>query len=169
MSYHIYTTPGIVLRQWPLREADRVYTVLTRDLGLIRASAGGVRKEESKLRGALEPFSLSLVSLVKGKEYWRITSAVFEKNISTDFAQPLSLLEKLVRGEEKHPELFDAVREIVGVTMINHSEEEKELLEIKLVSEMLYHLGYMNKEDLNLDKKSLIKAINEGLQASNLV
>ena len=68
MSYHIYTTPGIVLRHRPLREADRVYIILTRDLGLIRASAIGVRKETSKLRGALEPLSLSMTSWVTMKK-----------------------------------------------------------------------------------------------------
>ena len=114
MSYHIYTTPGIVLRHWPLREADRVYAILTRDLGLIRASAGGIRKEASKLRGSLEPLSMTSVSLVRGKEYWRIISAIHDSNIHSDFAAPLLLLEKLVTGESAHPELFDSVRDSIG-------------------------------------------------------
>ena len=168
MSYHIYTTQGIVLRHWPLREADRVYSILTRDLGLVRASATGVRKEESKLRSSLEPFSLSLVSLVKGKEYWRITSARLEQRLSPELAQPFSLLEKLIRGEDSNPELFDTITEFLGDTMIYHSVGEKELLEIKLVSRILYHLGYMDKGDLELDNKDLIKAINAGLKASGL-
>ncbi|MBX4206578.1 recombination protein O N-terminal domain-containing protein [Candidatus Parcubacteria bacterium] len=158
MSYHIYTTKGIVLGAWPLREADRTYSILTRDLGLVRASASGVRKEESKLRGALEPFVLSSVSLVRGKEYWRITSAETLRPIPAEagIGRPLALLEKLVQGEAAHPELFDAVE--------THLFSD----EWRLVAHILYHLGYLKEEDLGLDKAELIKAINSGLHQSQL-
>ena len=154
----------------PMREADRVYIVLTRDLGLIQATALGVRKEMSKLRGALEPFTLSLISVVRGKEYWRATSAQSLQNIysSPALARSLALLEKLVQGEVPHPELFDAVESALKNTMIYHSEENKEMFEISLVSKILFHLGYLKKSDLNLDKKNLIKAINNGIQVSHL-
>src|SRR3989338_3919171 len=99
MSYHIYTTRGIVLAERPIREADRIYTIITHDLGLIRAIAIGVRKEASKLRGNIEPFSLSSVSLVRGREYWRLTSAEYIQDISSlpSVARPLSLLDQLVQ------------------------------------------------------------------------
>lgn len=165
MSYHVYTTRGLVLSQRPSREADRVYRILTRDLGLIRAIALGVRKEASKLRGALEPVTLSNVSVVRGKEFWRATSAQVVKRLQDAPAliRPLNLLEQLVAGESSHPELFDAVEEAVlaGTTF----DEEAEAL---LVSKILFHLGYLQESDLTLDKKSLIKAINQGLQASHL-
>ena len=159
MSYHIYTTKGLVLSERPLREADRVYSILTRDLGLVRVSATGVRKEESKLRGALEPVTLSQVSLVRGKEYWRITSAEVMRKIPAlaGILRPLALLEKLVQGEAAHPELFDAV------------EQSLHIDEIAFVAQILYHLGYLKEKDLHLEEKELIKAINEGLQQSHLV
>jgi len=165
VSYHIYTTDGIVLNVWPKNESDRIYSILTRDFGLIRARALGVRKEASKLRGSLEPFCLSKVSLVRGKEYWRTTSAESVQSISFSpaIARPLVLLSKLVQGESPNPELFDTVSK----ALISKGPDE-ELFEIHLVSQILYHLGYMKKEDLELDKKSLVKAINEGIQASHL-
>lgn len=165
MSYHIYTTKGITLSERPVREADRIYTIMTRDLGLVRATALGVRKEASKLRGALEPFSLSKISLVRGKEYWRLTSAELIQKISSKqcFARPLALLEKLIQGESSNPELFDAMTEAI-LTLEPHDE----LSETNMVSKILFHLGYLKKSDMALDKKSLIKAINEGLQASHL-
>jgi len=163
VSYHIYTTPGIILRHWPLREADRVYVILTRDLGLIRASASGVRKEQSKLRGFLEPYSLSLVSLVKGKEYWRITNALHQSQVPLEFAAPLALLEKLVAGESVHRELFESVERA-----IESHDTKDDMFEPRLVSEILFHLGYLEESDLALDKKGLIKAINIGLQESGL-
>jgi len=165
VSYHIYTTRGIVLSERPLREADRVYTIMTRDLGLVQATALGVRKEASKLRGALEPFVLSKISLVRGKEHWRVTSAECIQSISPTptVARPLVLLEKLVRGEASHPELFDAVEDA-----LLSAEPYDEMSEIRLVSRMLFHLGYLKEDDLTLGKKSLVKAINEGIQASHL-
>lgn len=154
-----------MLAERPVREADRIYSILTRDLGLIHATALGVRKESSKLRGSIEPFSLSSISLVRGKEHWRITSADSIKNISASQAmiRPLFLVEKFVQGEVSHPELFDAVEEAVF-----SCEPNDEIFEINLVSKILFHLGYLKETDLTLDKKGLIKAINEGIQASHL-
>lgn len=154
MSYHIYTTKGIVLSERPVREADRIYSILTRDLGLIKARALGVRKENSKLRGSIEPVSLATISLVRGKEYWRLTSAEFIKSFKK--SKSLSLLETLVQGEAPHPELFEAV------------EKDLDSDETVLVSRILFHLGYLKESELNLDKKSLIQAINNGLQSSHL-
>lgn len=154
MSYHIYTTKGIVLSERPWRESDRIYSILTRELGLVHATAIGVRKEASKLRGAIEPVSLSTVSLVRGKEYWRLTSAEFIRSFKK--SQPLVLLEQFVAGEAPHAELFDAVEK--------HMESD----ELTFVSQILYHLGYLKESELTLDKKSLIKAINEGIHSSHL-
>jgi DNA repair protein RecO len=164
VSYHIYTTPSIILSSRPFREADRVYSILTKDLGLIRATATGVRKEESKLRGALEPVTLSSVSLVRGQEYWRITSAQVIEPIamSREIARPLLLLEKLIQGEAHHPELFVVVEEALL------EKTRGDLWEVSLVAKILFHLGYLKESDLQLEKKELIQAINEGLEQSQL-
>jgi DNA repair protein RecO (recombination protein O) len=165
MSYTVHTTTGLIISFRPLREADRVYSVLTRDLGLIRATAIGVRKDASKLRGSLEPLTLASISLVRGKEYWRITSAQTIENIvsAPEVLRPLILLEKLVQGEASNPQLFEAVQEI-----ILSQKPDDEMFEICLVASILFHLGYLNKEDLILEKSKLILAINHGLEASNL-
>lgn len=164
MSYHVYTTKGIVLSQRPFKEADRVYSILTRDLGLIRASAIGVRKEASKLRGSLEPVSLTVISLVRGKEFWRLTSADGAQKIkaSGDLLRPLTLLEQLVQGESSHAELYDAVEEFIL------KEEKGEEFEIKFVARILFELGYLKREDLDLGGKALLSAINDGLKHSHL-
>jgi DNA repair protein RecO len=165
MSYTIHNTEGLVISQRPLREADRIYSILTRDLGLIRATAIGVRKDSSKLRGALEPISFSSLSFIRGKEYWRATSAEEIKKIPStpEILRPMVLLEKLVQGEAPNPELFEDVRKIII------SEEERgEMFEVCLVSTILFHLGYLNKEDLGLPKAKLILAINHGLDMSHL-
>ena len=177
MSYTIHTTPALVLSSQPYREADRLYSLLTRELGLIRGSAQGVRKEQSKLRGSLEPISLSTVSFVKGKEFWRITSSIVNENISINLnkdkkllvaiSRALALLEKMIQGETPHPELFDALEKLIKEALENKIGDIKDF-ETKLVATILSNLGYLNKNDLNLGTKDLIKAINHGLEASQL-
>jgi DNA repair protein RecO (recombination protein O) len=164
VSYSIHTTKGLIISQRALREADRVYSILTQDFGLIRATATGVRKGHSKLRGLIEPISLASVSLVRGKEYWRITSAelILKIGSTEELLKPLSVLEKLVQGEAPNKELFEAVVKIIQEGI------KDEMFEIKLVSVILFHLGYLKEEDLNLNKIELIKAINHGLEASHL-
>ena len=50
-----YKTEGIVLKQMPLGEADRILTLYTTDQGKLRAVARGVRRPKSRLAGHLEP------------------------------------------------------------------------------------------------------------------
>ena len=181
MSYHIYTTKGIVLSSQAVREADRLYTILTRDLGLVRASAGGVRKESSKLRASLEPYSISLISLVKGKGDWRITSAALLESLPNEFkdnkemmksvAKVYGLMEKLIGSESAHPELYDKLEYVADY----REERDVEAVEIFLVAQALYELGYLTQEvlpkDLNAvkdNKKELVKAINSGLSETGL-
>ncbi|MEU0931884.1 MULTISPECIES: DNA repair protein RecO [unclassified Embleya] len=48
---------GVVLRAQKLGEADRIITLLTRDHGIVRAVARGVRKTKSKFGARVEPFA----------------------------------------------------------------------------------------------------------------
>ena len=57
-----YKTEGVVIRQIPLGEADRILTLYTPDMGKIRAVAKGVRRTKSKLGGHLELLTRVVVS-----------------------------------------------------------------------------------------------------------
>lgn len=114
--HHIYNTEGFVLSGVNVGEANRYFRIFTKDFGAIGASAQGVRLLESKLRYSLQDYSYSKISLVRGKHGWKITGAIQEKNIRNSFkgnqgkfevlAKTFSLLERLVRGEEKNEPLF---------------------------------------------------------------
>ena len=52
-----FKTDGIVLGSLRLTGADKLITILTRDLGKIVGAAAGVRRLRSRFGGALEPFS----------------------------------------------------------------------------------------------------------------
>lgn len=71
----MYSTEGIVLTKIPAGEADALVTLYTRDFGKIRALVQGVKKEEAKLKGHVEPITLSRIQFVDGRRGERLTYA----------------------------------------------------------------------------------------------
>ena len=74
----VYKTEGIVLRTMDLGEADRVLTVLTPRLGKLRVIAKGVRRQRSRIGGALQPFSDVQLVLSVGRTFDVVTSSSLE-------------------------------------------------------------------------------------------
>lgn len=152
--YAIHSTEGFVLKSIAKGEADRFYTVLTRDFGLIRAEGQGVRKIDSKLRHALQDFSLIKLSIVRGREKWRITNVSFERNIFTDLhdnihaiqlvARIFALIARLLSGEEKNEQLFEHLKN--GLVFLADNRPTGQFLqnaEYLLVLRILHTLGYL--------------------------
>ncbi len=70
----IYRTEAIVLSRFDMGETDRVFTLLTRDRGKIRAIAKGARRPTSKLAPSLDYFNRCRVMLSRGRDLDVITS-----------------------------------------------------------------------------------------------
>lgn len=70
-----YRTRGIVLRTHKLGEADRIITLLSPELGVVRAVAKGVRRTSSKLGATLEPFMEVEAQIVAGRSLHTIIQA----------------------------------------------------------------------------------------------
>ena len=70
-----YKATGIVLKGSPLKENDRLVTVLTSEYGLIRAVAPGAKKHKSRLRGRTELFVVNEFLLVQGRSLDKIIQA----------------------------------------------------------------------------------------------
>lgn len=66
----------IVLRTHPLGEADRIIVGLSRERGIIRSVAKGVRRASSTMGARLEPFMVSDVQMVHGRTLDTVTQAV---------------------------------------------------------------------------------------------
>ena len=104
---HKYATTGIVLSRAPIGEASAFITLLTPDLGLIRARAQSVRKPGAKLAAALQTFSESDVIVVRGKDGWRLAGAILGRPWFSELTLPArlragrttSLILRLVHGE----------------------------------------------------------------------
>jgi DNA repair protein RecO (recombination protein O) len=108
----LYRDRAVVLRQHKLGEADRIVTLLTRDHGLVRAVAKGVRRTRSKFGSRLEPFAHIDVQLHPGRNLDIVTQVVsldaFATDIVSDYARytcACAVLETAERlaGEERAP------------------------------------------------------------------
>jgi DNA repair protein RecO (recombination protein O) len=75
MRERLYRVQAIVLKRTDLGEADRLITLLTPNLGKLRAIAKGVRKPTSRKSGHLELFTHTHLLLAKGKQLDIITQA----------------------------------------------------------------------------------------------
>lgn len=83
-------TRGVVLRTSPVGESDRLVTVLTEDLGVVRAFARRSRAAKSRLVSATQPFCYARLSLYARRD----------GSFVVDDAQPI--------------EVFFALREDIG-------------------------------------------------------
>jgi DNA repair protein RecO (recombination protein O) len=108
-------TSGIILKKINIGEADASFIIYTRDFGKIRAIAPGVKKEKAKLKGHLEKMNAADISLVAGKNGFRLISALMKnhfgqirKNFHTLQAAEycLSFYDSLIMEGEKDEALW---------------------------------------------------------------
>ncbi|MBF2018092.1 MAG: DNA repair protein RecO [Rivularia sp. T60_A2020_040] len=70
-----YKATGINLKTQAFGESDRIVTILTREFGLIRATAPGARKHNSSLGGRSGIFVVNELLIAKGRSIDKITQA----------------------------------------------------------------------------------------------
>lgn len=194
MAHHVYHTEGLVLRSIDTGEANRFVDVFTKELGLIRAVAKSVRRERSKLRYSLQDHTVLVVSLVRGRDVWRITGAkettsVYlalreDKDKLTLFAHIALLLRRLLHGEEKNEQLFDIVMSCISYIRENVlSSRDLKGVEYVTVLRILRSLGYISGAEAYLvstlytpsflemvldNEKKIVREINHALTESHL-
>lgn len=193
--HHIYTTEAFIIKSMTAGEANRSYFLFTKDLGLVRATAQSVRLNKSKLNGHLQGFSLVRISLVKGRDFWRIVSVetILQNGLSKDLDKlsvlfnVFGLLLRLIHGEEKNENLFESIKSTyVFCRDFNLSLDELKTLETLAVLRVMHFLGYIKKgeglsvfsEDTNVTqqiildfakkRKTSILEINQALKETHL-
>jgi DNA repair protein RecO (recombination protein O) len=195
MHHHIHHTHGFILGSRNTGEANKVLSIYTRQMGLIRATVQGIRLHKSKLRFSLQDFYYAKIDLVRGRDIWRITSATninsfpyarTNKESLLLIARVSKLLERLCGGEESNENIFDdLIQAFVLLDDTNLKEEQREALELHLVLRIMNSLGYIgdskilanylatdfNDEligDLLKERQSIIAHINKALNESQL-
>jgi DNA repair protein RecO len=154
--HKIYHTEGIILGSGNFGETGKYYSVFTRDLGMVYASAQGVRKISSKLRFVLQDFSYLKIDLVKGKDFWRITNVgktnklenLSDPEILKVFANISKLLKRLLAGEDPNESLFTDL--LSGLSILEKSKTKDELVSIEaiIVLRILNNLGYIGGNEI---------------------
>jgi len=122
---------AIVLRTRKLAEADRIITLLTRQHGVVRAVARGVRRTSSKFGSRLEPFTHVDLQLAVGRNLDTVTQAVtrdpFGAAISADYDRytaasvMLETSEHLV-AEEREPSVQQYLLLVGGLRAMTAGE-----------------------------------------------
>lgn len=150
--YQKYFTEALVLSHREYGEADRIYTLYTREFGLVRARASSVRSAHSKMRYGLQSLSCAHVALVRGKRGWRLAGAAETRGLVgasqlgiRTFARVASLVERLVHGEEEHAYLYTALYEAHS-SLLAPSCPAAPSIELVCAARMLFALGYLSPE-----------------------
>lgn len=192
MSYHIYTTDGIILKRTPFGEANILVHVLTSDLGLIMASARSARLYVSKLRPALQEYAYVSLSCIKGKGGWKITNVVSKGSFYFDYpkythkvmSQITFVLMQMIQGETPQKEVFEIVKKSFEF-LKDVLEEDVSNFETLVVLRILNELGYVVKDSttevflnnewndgllgkVKENKIAIVGVINKALKASHL-
>lgn len=127
MSIEKYTTEAFILKEYERDENDMVYKVWTRDFGIIFVLARSIRKITAKLRMVIKKNDFILITIVKGKDVWRLTGAEEYKqnNASTSSATYINIdwqfkakkiiseaINKLIEEKKTYKKLFDRLESI---------------------------------------------------------
>jgi DNA repair protein RecO len=158
VSYYIYTSEGIILEKQDVGEADRVFRVFTKDFGLLKVKARGVRYLKSKLRYYLSGLSLIKISfLATSNDCWGLVDAEEIKsfvNIKNNFHKTecamriMAFLGRLVQGQETDRELWQRLKNLL-VFLDRRQLAREDLDNLLLFSSLKIasHLGYIDDLD----------------------
>lgn len=185
---HKYETRGIVLARAPAGEAHALLAVLTSELGLLRAQATGLRRSGAKLAAALATFAESDVTVVRGKDLWRIAGAVLvddrfhrlRPQARERAARIGGLLLRLVAGESRDPRLYDCFTGFLDTLAGGQADEDAaEILAALIILQVSGHADGDLPEGaerfpaellarISRERAAYVARINEGIAASGL-
>jgi DNA repair protein RecO (recombination protein O) len=144
----IYRDIGIILKSRESGEADRIFSIYTKNYGKIEAIAQGVRKAKSKLAGHLLPLVLGEFMFVNGRRKERIIQARLQENFSS-LKKDLRLLAQasfmaeavdlLTKSGESDKRIFELLQ--TGLEILNQSHFSPNWQEI-FVIKLLQFLGF---------------------------
>lgn len=185
MAHRLYHTEGIVLASRPLGEDSRVFLILTPDCGLANVLARGVRKTSSKLRSHMQTMVHLRLSLVRGREFWRLAGAedtgdligLWGQSQKAAAAQRLSgLVRRLVSGEEGHPAFYREFKEsLLFLARSDFNPVGLKDFQLVVAVRLLRHLGYIAQSETTIgftlvphSRRVATRLIREALNSSQL-
>ena len=141
---------ALVLARRDVGEADRLLTLFTREHGLVRAEAKGVRRIPSRRGGHLEPLTRIVCLLAGGHGRYFISAAESEELFGSlqhnaaaqQVAERLAAVAlRTLQLEEPHPELYDALHDVFA-SVAELPSAKRDLLEIGCTFFALEQAGF---------------------------
>ena len=151
MTTH-YRSEGVILEEKNFREADRIFTIYTKEFGKLTLLGRSVRKGKAKLKMNTSLFSYVDVQFIQGKGLNTLTDikvlncfAETKKDLSklSLFYRIGEMISSLIYEEERDERVFSLLLE--SFEKINNeffSKKEKKLFFCFVTFQMLYFLGY---------------------------
>lgn len=162
---------AIILARRDFRESDQIISFLTLEKGKQEVLAKGIKKITSKNSAHLEPFCLSEVEIIPGKELHYIGAVQTINNfkkIRIDLQKSLaaglivSLLNKIMEVGEKDERFFLLLKG--WLEFVNNRFEIQAVMVDGFVVKLLYYLGFdiVEVEKINSEMKKDLKILLEG-------
>lgn len=169
-----------MLARQPLGETHALVTILGTDVGLVKARVEGVRRTGARLGASLVTLAESDITLVRGREGWRVVGAELKQQWGRDMtraarvraARVLNLLLRLAPHDT-----FDAAPLRVFVSTLTEltlrDEAWYDAIECRAVLELLSVLGFDDGatptlEEARRARTELIARVNRGIAISGL-
>lgn len=141
-------TEAIVLKQTPVRDFDRIYTLFTRELGKIGVIAKGVRRPTSRRTSLMQTGNVVKAQLYETHDFFvlrevTLIQEVYEVSVSAQLTSFLfhivELLDVLLAEAQPHQDIFLLAQQVM-VTLL-HSPRQVYLRYLEV--QMLKRLGYL--------------------------
>lgn len=159
--HSVHHTEGIIFSASDTGEADRMYTLYTKDYGKLSIFAKGVRLEKSKLRYHLRPFAYIRLSFVEGKDILRLTDAEElaappVDEVAWNAAKRAALFaNRMIAGQERDALLWDVVGSAFQTLVVVETVSPD--FDHQFKAQLLSRLGYLENE--NADRESVAEAL----------
>ncbi|RMD52305.1 DNA repair protein RecO [Candidatus Parcubacteria bacterium] len=130
MSWSTLKTEAVIINSYPIREADRRYSALTKNFGKLSFLGRGAGKIKAKLAPHLEPFAIVDLEVVQGRRSTTVISVekkVSFTNIAGSFNKrilalhSLSWLNRQINEGEQDPSLY--IELLIWLKFLNNSPE----------------------------------------------
>lgn len=166
MAIEKYTTEAFILKEYEQGENDLVYKVWTKDFGIIFVLARSIRKVNAKLRPITKKNNFLVMTLVKGKEIWRLAGIEEDKEEMLEGQYSLEVKKIIAEGvnkfiEEKktYKKLFERLKSLLLY------KNQKELYEIKKLKNLIFYLvlvdaGYADAKKIGVKDLHEYKSFN---------
>lgn len=145
---HPFNVQALQLRSYPFSETDLIVVLFTREYGLLRAIARGVRKPRSRLAGLISPLRCNQLQLKRARNLHGISQAesihAFS-GLQKDYDRLMAgmaigeLVSTFCQEEDAQPELYDTL--LATLFLLNDALQPRAVL-LWFLLFFLAHQGY---------------------------